>query len=369
MKIAILADPLDNQNAGIHNYTKQLIQSLYSLKPNHEIVLIRTKNTGEFPNFKTIVVPTTNLPIGYQSIRLFFILPIILIKEKVDIVFEPAHFGPFNLPKRIARITMIHDLTPIILSDYHRFHSQMLQKLFLKHILQKANLVFVNSANTEKDVLKVYPFTKGKTVKILLGKDNVLQPSHDKKAIQKYNLEERNYFLFVGTLEPRKNLITLLRAFALFKEQVSEQIKLVIVGQKGWKSKAFFQELDKHPNKSDIILTGYVSKTELMSLYAHSLSFIYPSIYEGFGLPILEAMSCGTPVITANNSSLPEVGGDAAIYFETKKAEDLNSKMIEITQNETLREEMISKGYTQAEKFSWEKYAHEFIKTIEEKLI
>jgi len=160
-----------------------------------------------------------------------------------------------------------------------------------------------------------------------------------------------------------------LRAFALFKEQVSEQIKLVIVGQKGWKSKAFFQELDKHPNKSDIILTGYVSKTELMSLYAHSLSFIYPSIYEGFGLPILEAMSCGTPVITANNSSLPEVGGDAAIYFETKKAEDLNSKMIEITQNETLREEMISKGYTQAEKFSWEKYAHEFIKTIEEKLI
>jgi len=194
MKIAILADPLDNQNAGIHNYTKQLIQSLYSLKPNHEIVLIRTKNTGEFPNFKTIVVPTTNLPIGYQSIRLFFILPIILIKEKVDIVFEPAHFGPFNLPKRIARITMIHDLTPIILSDYHRFHSQMLQKLFLKHILQKANLVFVNSANTEKDVLKVYPFTKGKTVKILLGKDNVLQPSHDKKAIQKYNLEERNYY-------------------------------------------------------------------------------------------------------------------------------------------------------------------------------
>jgi glycosyltransferase involved in cell wall biosynthesis len=367
MKIAILADPLDNQNAGIHRYTKQLIQSLNSLNSKHEILLIRLKKNEEFPNLKTIVVPSTNLPIGYQSFRLFFIVPLILIKEKVDIVFEPAHFGPFNLPKRILRATMIHDLTPIILSDYHRFHSQILQKIFLKRILRKTNLVFVNSSNTENDVLKVYPFTKGKTKMILLGKDNKLHAVSNTKVIGKYGLNNQDYFLFVGTIEPRKNLVTLLKAFALFKKQISKPIKLAIVGQNGWKSKAFFEELNKHPNKNDIVLTGFVSNEDLMSLYTHAISFIYPSIYEGFGLPVLEAMSCGAPVITSNNSSLPEVGGNAALYFETKSEKDLNDKMLKVYQNNNLRNEIITKAHTQIQKFSWEKYAHEFLKTIEEK--
>jgi glycosyltransferase involved in cell wall biosynthesis len=366
MKIAILADPLDNQNAGIHTYTRELVRSLERFCAENEIIIIRSKKKNDFPHLKQIVVPSTKAPIGYHSIvRLFLAIPRLLRKEKVDIVFEPAHFGPFNLPKRIKRVTMIHDLTPIILSDFHRFHSQLLQKIFLKRIMRKADLILANSTNTEKDIHKVYPFTKNKTKRILLGKDDSFTANANKDILRKLNILPEQYFLFVGTIEPRKNLVVLLKAFEAFKNKTQSDYKLVITGQKGWKSDSFFKELNKHPNRKDIVLSGFVSNEELRSLYTHALAFVYPSIYEGFGLPILEAMSCGTPVIAANNSSLPEVGGDAAMYFETKDLLDLASKMELFYDNPKLKAALSLKSLAQASKFSWETYAEEFIDTLE----
>jgi len=151
MKIAIIADPLDNQSAGVHTYTRQLVRSIAEFDTENEYILIREKKDPNLP-FEQIAIPNIHLPIGFSAFRLFFIIPLILRFKKIDAVLEPAHFGPFNLPKRIKRITMIHDLTPIIFPQYHRYHSQILQRIFLRRILRKADMILSNSQNTSKDL-------------------------------------------------------------------------------------------------------------------------------------------------------------------------------------------------------------------------
>lgn len=365
MKIAILSDTLDNQKAGIHVYTRSLIQELLKRNDEHEYILVRQKKDNELSHIKQIIIPNCNLPIGFASLRLFFIIPYLLTKQKVDAVFEPAHFGPFNLPKRIKRITFIHDLTPIILPEYHRWHSQILQRIFLKRILQNTHLIFTNSKNTSMDLERFYPFTKGKNKILLLGKDSQFQPTQNKNLIQNFGIKQP-YFLSVGTIEPRKNLGRLLKAYNLFMNETNTPYNLVIVGDLGWKTENFERELAKHPYRDQIQLLGYVKKEELPIIYSHAQALIYPSLYEGFGLPVLEALACGTDVICSKTSSLPEVGGSVANYCNPKSVNEIKKQMIKVS-NFSVGEQKINskKNIEQAKKFSWKKHIKSFINNIE----
>ena len=364
MKIAILADPLDNQNAGVHIYTKSLVEQLLNRNDEHEYILVRQKKDTLLP-LKQIIVPNISLPIGYASLRLFFIIPYILRKEKVDVVIEPAHFGPFNLPKQIKRITIIHDLTPIKFPQFHRWHSQILQRIFLKRILQNTHFIITNSKNTSRDLEQYYPFTKNKNKAILLGKEAIYQPSHNKAVLKKLGINKA-YFLAVGTIEPRKNLICLLKAYEQFVLQNGTHFDLVIAGGIGWKSENFQNALAQHPYKKQIKLLGYVKKEFLPVLYTHSTALIYPSLYEGFGFPVLEAMACGTAVICSNTSSLPEVGGKIAHYFPPQSSEQLTKLMTLVSEyNDAQQEQVYEKSLHHAAQFSWKKHVDLFIQTIE----
>ena len=365
MKIAILSDTLDNQNAGIHVYTRSLIKELLKRNDGHEYLLVRQKKDNKLTHIKQIIIPNSNLPIGFASLRLFFIIPYLLIKQKVDVVFEPAHFGPFNLPKTIKRITFIHDLTPIILPEYHRWHSQILQRIFLKRILKNTHLIFTNSKNTSKDLERCYPFTRGKNKILLLGKDSQFLPTKNKNLIKDFGIEQP-YFLSVGTIEPRKNLERLLQAFTLFMKENNSHYNLVIVGNFGWKTKSFKTQLAKHPYRNQIQLLGYVKKEELPIVYSHAQALIYPSLYEGFGLPVLEALACGTDVICSKTSSLPEVGGSVAHYCDPKSVNEIKEQMIKVS-NLSVGEQKINsqKNIEQAKIFSWKKHAKSFIDNIE----
>ena len=176
------------------------------------------------------------------------------------------------------------------------------------------------------------------------------------------------YFLYVGTIEPRKNLITLLKAFSKFKKSLNSDIKLIIVGQPGWKTGAFYNHLEQNQYKRDIILTGFVDEEALPQLYSHATAFIYPSEYEGFGLPILEAMACGAPVIAARNSSLTEVGGDAVHYFETKDAHDLCKSMEKVYLHGHDVKEKQKLGMLRASTFSWQEYANRLLEALKKKV-
>ncbi len=366
MRVAILADPIDNQNAGIHVYTREMVAAMIRTNPGHELILIREKIDSAIKGVTQIAVPNIRLPIGFASLRLFLIVPFILHQKKVNVVIEPAHFGPFNLIRRIKRITIIHDLTPIIFPELHRWHSQLLQKIFLKGILNKTDTIITNSENTSKDLCKVYPANCNKVKRIYPGISSLYEPDSNTAALNKYKITNP-YFLFVGTIEPRKNLIVLLEAFQKFKEENNSTVQLVIAGGNGWKSETFFEALNKHPFREHILLTGFVLNEELPSLYTHAIAVIYPSLYEGFGLPVAEAMCCGTPVIASNNSSIPEAGGDGAIYFDSANVNELATQMLKIFTDPELRKNLSQKAKTHAAKFSWDKFANQFWKEIEHK--
>ncbi len=360
MKVAIIADPIDNQKAGIHYYTKNLIENLGTIDSDIEYFAILQKPHPEIKNInQQVLKPRPYIPV-YKACRIFYEIPVMLKKLNVDIAVEPAHFGPFNLPENIKKVTVIHDLTPILYPQYHVFHSQLLQRIFLKGLLKKADLIITNSEYTSRDVNKVYPFTKNKTEFIHLGKDEKINQTHETSDIlNKYGIKTP-YLLFVGTIEPRKNLDLLLKAFESIKNEGFPNLKLVIVGQKGWKSRSFFQLLEKHPYRDNIILPGYVDRKDLSAIYSAAYAYIQASKYEGFGLPVVEAMSCGTPCIVSDVSSLPEIGGDTVLTFNCDSASDLESRIKDLLHNPEMRNELGKKSLQRSKQFSWEAHAKRF---------
>jgi len=366
MRIAILADPIDNQYAGIHIYTKEFVKALANYPTEHEYILIRANASDEFQPLKNVVVKHLAWLPGYKALRMFVLIPLALRRLKVDAVLEPAHFGPFNLPKRMKRITVIHDLTPILFPQWHPFHSQLLQNTMLRSILKRARLIITNSDNTTSDLLKCYPENQNKVKRIFLGRDESFVATNNKAIIHKYGLSE-SFFLFTGTIEPRKNLIFLLNAYTMYRNTTDNKHQLVIVGKKGWKCDDFFVALDQHPYRDDIKLLGYVERTELSALYSNCRAFIYPSLYEGFGLPVLEAMSCGAVCIISYISSLPEVGGNAALRFTLGNTAELVELMKLVASDEKKCSALSEQSLIQAKKFSWKQYVEEFEEVVNEK--
>ena len=359
MRIAILADPLDNQTAGIHVYTRQLLEALDALESEHTYLIIRLKKQSFFKKLQEVPLAMPPLYLGGRANRLFWQLPSLLRKLNVDVVVEPAHFGPFCLPRSIRRVTVIHDLTPLLFPRWHRFHSQWLQRLMLPAIMRKATIVITNSQATSRDLLQRFPFLARKTEMLYPGADLFFKPEPDESLLALYGITAP-YFLFTGTIEPRKNLIGLLDAFALLRQSGNANYQLVIAGGKGWKSGKFNRAWLKHPNKTNIILTGYVPKAHLNALYASALAFVFPNYYEGFGLPLTEAMRCGCPVISSDRGSLPEVGGGAVMYVNPEESAQLAAAMKNLAENETERNKMISLGLLQEQRFRWAETARLF---------
>jgi glycosyltransferase involved in cell wall biosynthesis len=363
LKIAFIADPLDQQYGGIHVYLKEILRKIDNLKTEHSIYIIRAKAKNDFSGIKEIILPWSSFP-GYRAWRIFVEIPRILIKMNVDVVIEPAHFGPFNLPKKIKRITVIHDMTTFLFPNDHLFFSQFLQRKFLPFILKRADYIITNSQNTSADLVQFFPFCKRKNKAVLLGKNQRFYPRRDRKVLAKYEINQA-YFLHVGTLEPRKNIPFLIQAFNQFKALTGTEHQLILIGKKGWKYEQIFQEIDAAPFRDSIKVLGYLEEGELPVFYSMATAFVFPSKYEGFGLPLLEAMSCGAPIITSQTSSLGEVGGAAALYFKQGSVENLAQKLEQIVKNEWLQLNLRRKSKERAASFSWKETAKQTIKIIE----
>ena len=365
MKIAIIGDALDYQYAGIYYYTKELINALARIDKQNEYWIVREKSVGDFSkNVKELIVPLKKIP-GAAAYRLFISIPKILIQKKVDIVVEPRHFGPFNLPKTIKRVTVIHDLSPIHYPQWHQFVSSKLQQLFLPSILKRADHIITNSNFTAQDVMAYFPFTKNKTTGILLGKEDFFKPESNQAILSKMGLH-KPYLLHTGTIEPRKNLSLLIKAFEQIKKEKSIDLQLVLVGKLGWKSAALQEQINASPFKDAIKSLGYVERAILPAIYTGASAFVYPSHFEGFGLPVLEAMSCGTPVIVSDVSSLPEIIGTSGLTFPPNNQEILVKQIGEIIDNDSIKQNLSAKSLQQAAKFNWDKTAQATLAIFEQ---
>lgn len=274
--------------------------------------------------------------------------PLLIWSQHCDVMFGANYFLPRALDAVARRrVVTVHDLT------YRRF-PELLQKETLENLeshmlreLTRADAVLCVSEATRRDLLEYYDIAPSRAVTILSG----LAPVEVAGA-PRVDLPAK-YILFVSTIEPRKNVATLISAFEKVCERGEYDGDLVLVGRIGWKSDDVVDRLDRSRWKDRIHHLDYVSREKLAALYANAQLFVFPSIYEGFGFPLLEAMAHGIPSIAARSSSLPEVGGDAALYFDPLNVEALAARIAEVASSEELRADLSERGRRQAAKFRW----------------
>ncbi|MDD5085530.1 MAG: glycosyltransferase family 1 protein [Candidatus Omnitrophica bacterium] len=288
-------------------------------------------------------------------------------RDKVDILHTVGFAPPVR--KSCKLIATIHDLIGMIFPGNLGPVSRLYWSKWLPWASSKADRIIVSSENTKKDVIRLLKVKEDKVRVILLAVGDEFKPVTDKRLLGelagKYNLEN-GFFLSVSTVEPRKNFSRLIEAFGLFKKNLKGPEKLVIVGMKGWDYPEIMDKIRNLGLENEVVFTGYVSGVELAALYGMAKIFVFPSLYEGFGLPVLEAMACGAPVVTSNTSSLPEVTGEAAMKVNPLSVDEIYGAIEKLWCNDSLRKELIDRASQKVKQFSWRKTAHEVVKVYEE---
>lgn len=351
-KFVIIADCMDVGFGGMKTYTKNLIEHITRLRTDSQLYIINTKRNDKKGNVQFISIPFISWP-GKFFFRAFYQIPRVIKKIAPDVVLETTHFGPFRLPDSIKRVTVIHDLSTFLFPHYHTWLIRTLERIFLPGIIKKSVRLITVSNSTKKDLMEHFGVPESKISVIPLAAETRFAKTVDQSVLTRLKIVAP-YFLCLGVVQPRKNVPTLLRAYEKFRNNSEQVYQLVLVGQVGWKSKSILQEIERHAYKDDIILTGHLPDEDLPALYSMSQAFIYPSFYEGFGLPLLEAMSCGVPCIASKSSSIPEVGGDAPLYFEPNDVDLLYDCMRSIILKEETGICKSKLSLRQAEEFNWE---------------
>ncbi|MDX2503701.1 MAG: glycosyltransferase family 1 protein [Gammaproteobacteria bacterium] len=239
--------------------------------------------------------------------------------------------------------------------------------MFEKHLLKtidKSEYLITDSEFVRQDIIDTFGVNPEKIFTTLLGVDKCFYPRSEEQVapfLEQYKLKHKSYFLVVSTLEPRKNFKLVIDAYLMLGKKIKERYPLVIVGMNGWEMSQFEKDLDKLKRQGYLRMPGYIPDGDLPMLYSAAKLFLYPSFYEGFGLPPLEAMACGTPVITSNVSSLPEVVGDAGFMVSPDDAVDLSEKILELVEDDAVAECLSRKSIERAKSFTWKRCAEQTI--------
>ncbi|OGD65732.1 hypothetical protein A3F08_02940 [Candidatus Berkelbacteria bacterium RIFCSPHIGHO2_12_FULL_36_9] len=378
MKIAIDCSKAVNEAAGIARYTENLTENLIKSYSYDQFFLYFNFMRGEEEKkekIKSLIGQSKNVSYkiyhipGWIKERVFS-LPVSFTRSWVknsDLV-HATEFLSFDNGLKIPQILTIHDLT-MIKFPKHRGSESIRHGKMLKKAAQNADYIIAVSVATKKDIVKLLHINEEKIKVIYNGKDNVFKPHKITEKEKKYLTEKYKfalpYILFLGTIEPRKNIANLLLAFDKFAHK-NNKYYLILAGKKGWNTKEIEKVYKGMEYKNRVRFLDYVEQKDLPLIYNASDLFCYPSLYEGFGLPVLEAMACGTPVLTANISSLPEVGGSAAGYVDPKNTDEIYQAITKILLNKNLLRKMKTEGIRQAKKFSWAKCAKETHQVYEE---
>ncbi len=361
----LIKDKLD----GIGWFSYETLKRITQNHPEHKFYFIFDRPFDSDFIFSNNIEPVIASPQARHPILwyLFFEYGITkaLKKTNADIFISPD--GWLSLRTNVPSLTVIHDLNFNHFPEFIPWHVRKYYYTFFPKFALKAKRIATVSEYTKNDISKTYKIDKSKIDVVYNGANiNYLPISEDKKKlIQDKYTNGKQYFLFIGTIHPRKNLKNLLLAFDKYKLTTNNDIKLLVVGSKKW----WTNDLDKAYNnmrfKTDVIFFGRASESQLKDIIPSALALTYPSFFEGFGIPILEAFYSGIPVLTSASSSMPEVGGDAAIYVNPSSVDSILNGLIKISLNNNLRKKLIQKGFEQKNKFSWDKSAKKLWNSIE----
>jgi len=363
------------QRVGIGEYAFELLSQFSNLK-------LKTSNLNFVIYLKND--PLSDMPKEREGWRYKVIKPgklwtqwrlpldLYLGKIRPDVFFSPSHYAPRFSP--VPTVISVMDLAYLNFPEMFNKSDLFQLRRWTSYSVKNAKKILTISNSSKNDIIKSYNAAPDKITVTYPGVKQFMSLSPQIYAMNqlksKYKTSE-NYILFVGTLQPRKNIERLIEAFSLLLKNPSlsaddgRSLQLVIVGKKGW----LYEEILAAPKKFDIEdrvkFLDTVADEELEVLYRHAVCFVLPSLYEGFGLPVLEAMHNNCPVVTSNISSLPEAGGDACLYIDPEDATDIANKLVQLTNDDDLRQELIKKGKKQLAHFSWEKTAKETLKVLE----
>lgn len=347
------------QKVGVSVYTFQLLHYFkkQSGKDIRFTVYLRNKPQEDMPEksefFRYAVLP---FPFLWSQVFLPFDL---FLGKKPDVFFSPAHYAPRFSP--VSTVVTVHDLSYFYYPD--EFLREDLYKLkhWTAYSVKNAKKIIAVSQHTKQDLTQWYGIPENKIDVVYNGFSH--HPDLNTYQVKGPASEKINpYILYVGTLQPRKNIITLVKAFRMFKKTYPRFV-LKIAGKQGWMTDVILKEMNRY-NKGDIELLGYVPDEKLNELYAHAFCFVMPSLYEGFGIPLLEAMSHGCPVVSSSSSSLPEIGADSSLYFDPKSEKDLYNQLIRLQQDRKLRSHLVEKGKERVRQFSWKKCGEETLHVL-----
>ena len=365
-RIGIDARFYRKETAGIGRYTRELLSHLFAMDQNNEYFVFLTEAdiaewTIDQPNVHPVVVPIAHYSMKEQTAFLK-----VLYSYKLDLV----HFLSFNHPVLYRRpfVVTLHDLTLFHFRKPEHpvkaFVRSLAFGMTIRHALQGAKRVISVSEYSAHDAEKTLHIPHPKMNVIYEGSPQPVQLLPGAKdAVRKYIGTSDPYFLFLGDWRPHKGLVTLLDAFGEFKTRTGLPHKLVICGKQASMTDELRERLVSTPAASDIITPGFAPEELLPALYYYATSLVFPSEYEGFGLPVLEAFAYGTPAICARATSLPEVGGEAAAYFEVRNAHSLSEQIEKLATDTTYREKLIGKAAKQLRHFSWQHCAEETLAT------
>jgi len=369
MRIGVIADNLDDQRVGgLRTYTLNLVTHLLEIDNQNQYFLIRNRAGNDFTleNAREIIVSRRGLN-RFKEIRKGVVMPLTLRGYDLDIVHETYHFGPFLFPSPYKKILTVHDISPILRKEAHTAYSALRHRMLLRTILERAHRIIADSRQTMHDLASCFGVRKEKMQVIYLAASEMYKVISDEskldETMSKYGLR-RPFALYVGALEPRKNLPALIAAFSKIASSIPHQ--LVIVGKRGWGYEEIFQAVKRENLDHRIHFPGFMPDEDLPSIYNSADFFVFPSFYEGFGLPVLEAMHCGCPVITSNTSSLSEIAADAALLVDPYDTDMLADAMRELAGNKALMNDLADKGIERAKMFSWEKCARETLSVYRE---
>jgi glycosyltransferase involved in cell wall biosynthesis len=371
MRIAVNAIFLQKDHLeGYGHYANEIFSRMVKQHPEHEFVFVFDRPYDPkyiyAANVTAIVVP----PAARHPLAFFtwynFKAPAALRSQKIDVWVQP--FGFCSLTTKIPQVLLVHDLSfihfPKFIPWYHRLYYQWFTKKFLK----KAKRVVTVSAFTKEDIIQQYK-TPPEKISVVHGaaRENFKGMSwFDREEMKEGFSGGTEYFLFTGGIHPRKNLLNLLKAFSLFKKWQQSNMKLLVAGRLAWDYESIVEKLKTYRYRDDVVLLGYQPDDELARITAGAYALVYPSFFEGFGLPLIEAMQSEVPVITSNTGSMPEIAGDAALYADPSKPDEIAKHMQHVYRDEILRTSLIEKGKIQAAKFNWNKAAGELWQSIEE---
>ncbi len=363
MRIGLAARWLDLPAGGAREYTLNLIESLLRIDSGNEYFVFHGSqaNMGKFPTATEVLLPARNT-FWWDYVQ----LPAAVAPYKIDLFWTPSYIVPF--PIHCKAVASVLDLAYFTLPQSYQLLDVVYMQVGMPRSFRRADALLSISEYTKLDMLRLFPFTVGKVVVTHLAPASRFRQSHDVKRLDairaKYGLPIP-YIFYAGSISPRKGLQYLLEAFASLKQGQKIPHRLVFTGGWSWGSVNFRELIEGFGLQDQITRLGQVPAEDMPLLYELADLFVYPSLYEGFGLPVLEAMACGCPVVCSNLTALPEVAGDAALAVDPRDAAALQVAIYCALTDQATRLQLKQKGLERASRFTWESTARRTLEVFE----